>query len=188
VGLGGVGISDRFPNTLYCCVLLLVYGARFRQKSTLADAIGSLDHTHVRLKLLHVCDQWHSSRKFTPLTGWHGKLCRNTEGKHKKHQTYLDDRLKMRSVLHAWFCCAPLCARLSPSISRTYTHTAVYLSGCLAVSLSRARARALSLTHALRFSLSHTHTRTSLLFLSLSHTHTHTHTHTSLLFLSTPKA
>jgi hypothetical protein len=27
-----------------------------------------LDPTHVRLKLLHVCDQWHSSRVSTPLT------------------------------------------------------------------------------------------------------------------------
>jgi hypothetical protein len=26
-----------------------------------------LDPTHVRLKLLHACDQWHSSRKFTLL-------------------------------------------------------------------------------------------------------------------------
>jgi hypothetical protein len=28
-----------------------------------------LDPTHARLKLLHACDQWHSSRVFTPLTG-----------------------------------------------------------------------------------------------------------------------
>jgi hypothetical protein len=28
-----------------------------------------LDPTHVRLKLLQACDQWHSSRVFTPLTG-----------------------------------------------------------------------------------------------------------------------
>jgi hypothetical protein len=39
-----------------------------------------LDPTHVRLKLLHACDQWHSSRKFTPLTGLHCKLRPNTEG------------------------------------------------------------------------------------------------------------
>jgi hypothetical protein len=40
-----------------------------------------LDPTHVRLKLLHVCDQWHSSRVSTPLTGWHCKLRPNTEGR-----------------------------------------------------------------------------------------------------------
>jgi hypothetical protein len=28
----------------------------------------------------HACDQWHSSRKFTPLTGLHCKLRPNTEG------------------------------------------------------------------------------------------------------------
>jgi hypothetical protein len=39
-----------------------------------------LDPTHVRLKLLHACDQWHSSRKFTPLTGLHCKFRPTTEG------------------------------------------------------------------------------------------------------------
>jgi hypothetical protein len=39
-----------------------------------------LDPTHVRLKLLHACDQRHSSRKFTPLTGLHCTLRPNTEG------------------------------------------------------------------------------------------------------------
>jgi hypothetical protein len=39
-----------------------------------------LDPTHVRLKLLHACDQWHSSRKFTSLTGLHCKFRPNTEG------------------------------------------------------------------------------------------------------------
>jgi hypothetical protein len=34
----------------------------------------------LRLKLLHACAQWHSSRKFTALTGWHCKLCPNTKG------------------------------------------------------------------------------------------------------------
>jgi hypothetical protein len=36
--------------------------------------------THVRLKLFHACDQWHSSRKFTPLTSSHCKFRRNTQG------------------------------------------------------------------------------------------------------------
>jgi hypothetical protein len=39
-----------------------------------------LDPTQVRLKLLHACDQLHSSRASTPLTGWHCKLCPTTEG------------------------------------------------------------------------------------------------------------
>jgi kinesin family protein 6/9 len=36
--------------------------------------------TPARLKLLHACDQYHSSWVFTPLTGSHCKLCRNTVG------------------------------------------------------------------------------------------------------------
>jgi len=40
-----------------------------------------LDPTHVRLKLLHACDQWHSSRVSTSRTGSHGKLRPNTAGK-----------------------------------------------------------------------------------------------------------
>jgi hypothetical protein len=39
-----------------------------------------LDPTHVRLKLLHACDEWQSSWVFIPLTGWHCKLRPNTEG------------------------------------------------------------------------------------------------------------
>jgi hypothetical protein len=35
-----------------------------------------------RLKLLHACGQWHSSRVFTSLTGWYCKLRPNTEGAH----------------------------------------------------------------------------------------------------------
>jgi hypothetical protein len=40
----------------------------------------SLDPTHVRLKLYHACDQWHSSRVSPALTGRHCELCPNTEG------------------------------------------------------------------------------------------------------------
>jgi hypothetical protein len=32
------------------------------------------------LKCCHACDQCHSSRVFTPLTGWHCKFRSNTEG------------------------------------------------------------------------------------------------------------
>jgi hypothetical protein len=39
-----------------------------------------LDPTHVHLKLLYACDQWHASRVSTPLTGLHCKLRPNTEG------------------------------------------------------------------------------------------------------------
>jgi hypothetical protein len=39
-----------------------------------------LDPTHVRLKLLHACNQWHSFLNFTPLTGSHCKFRPNTKG------------------------------------------------------------------------------------------------------------
>jgi aconitase B len=39
-----------------------------------------LDATHVRLKLLHACDQWHSSRKFTFLPVATVNCVANTEG------------------------------------------------------------------------------------------------------------
>jgi hypothetical protein len=39
-----------------------------------------LDPIPARLKLLYARDQWHSSRLFTPLTGWHCTFCPNTEG------------------------------------------------------------------------------------------------------------
>jgi hypothetical protein len=51
------------------------YGVRFLLHSRIP-----LDPTHVRFKLLHACDQWRSSQKTTALTGWHCKLCPNTEG------------------------------------------------------------------------------------------------------------
>jgi hypothetical protein len=34
----------------------------------------------LRLQRCHACDQWHSSRVFPPLTGWHYKLRLNTAG------------------------------------------------------------------------------------------------------------
>jgi hypothetical protein len=42
-----------------------------------------LDPTHVRLKLIHACDQWHSSRESTASYRYYHKLCRNTEGLHR---------------------------------------------------------------------------------------------------------
>jgi hypothetical protein len=37
--------------------------------------------TPAHLKLLHVCGQWHTSRKFTPPSCWHFKLRPNAEGR-----------------------------------------------------------------------------------------------------------
>jgi hypothetical protein len=53
-------------------------GARFPAEIYTRGCI--LDPTHVRLKLFHACDQWHSSRVSTPLTGSHCKFRPNTEG------------------------------------------------------------------------------------------------------------
>ena len=39
-----------------------------------------LDPTHVRLKLEHACDQWHSSRESTASYRWHCKFRQNAEG------------------------------------------------------------------------------------------------------------
>jgi hypothetical protein len=58
-----------------------MYGARFPAE---IHARGMpLSFTPLlRLMLLHACDQWHSSRVFTPLTGLHCKFRPNTEGPH----------------------------------------------------------------------------------------------------------
>jgi hypothetical protein len=66
-------LSSRLHNW-WCSV----YGLRFRQ--IWSHSRMPLVSTPARLKLLHVCDQWHSSRAFTPLTGCHCKLRPNTEG------------------------------------------------------------------------------------------------------------
>jgi hypothetical protein len=45
--------------------------------------------TPTRLKLLHACDQYHSSWVFTPLTSWHCKFRPNTEGRlHTPHLNF----------------------------------------------------------------------------------------------------
>jgi hypothetical protein len=51
------------------------YGARFT--ADVCTRGMPLDPTHVRLKFLHACDQWHSSRASTPLTGW---CCKSWDG------------------------------------------------------------------------------------------------------------
>jgi hypothetical protein len=50
----------------------------FQHKFTLEDTIGS--HACSRAKLVHACDQWHTSRVSTPLTGLPCKSRPNTEG------------------------------------------------------------------------------------------------------------
>jgi hypothetical protein len=50
----------------------------FRLKITLSRM--PLVPTSARLKILHACDQWHSSRVFTPLIGSHCKFRQNTKG------------------------------------------------------------------------------------------------------------
>jgi hypothetical protein len=67
----------------FCCVRVRViglrrYGARFFDRYV--HSRMPLVPTPARLKLLHVCNQCHSSRGFVPLTGWHRKLRPNTEG------------------------------------------------------------------------------------------------------------
>jgi hypothetical protein len=70
-----------YSEPYYFCLMSWTaswYGARFRQKPTLEDAIGP---TPARLKLLQACDQCHSSRVSTPRTGSHYKLRPITEGR-----------------------------------------------------------------------------------------------------------
>jgi hypothetical protein len=52
----------------------------FRQKFTLPRIPFGFTPLLLRLKLLHACGQWHSSRVSAPLTGCHCKLRPNTEG------------------------------------------------------------------------------------------------------------
>ena len=42
-------------------------------------------HGFAPLKRSHACDQWHSSRVFILLTGWHCKFRPNAEGRHRLH-------------------------------------------------------------------------------------------------------
>jgi hypothetical protein len=53
------------------------YGSSFRQKFTLGMPLVP---TPARLKLLHACDQWHSSLLSTFLTSSHCKMRPNTKG------------------------------------------------------------------------------------------------------------
>ena len=52
-----------------------------------------LDPTHVRLKLLQACDQWHSSRSSTFLTGSHCNFRSNTEGTYDNWEVEAGGRL-----------------------------------------------------------------------------------------------
>jgi hypothetical protein len=83
-----VGVVHDLLETVRCAfspwilrvrvVGLRLYGARFPTK--LYTRGCHWIPRMFRLKLLHACDQWHSSRKFAPLTGLHCKLRPNTEG------------------------------------------------------------------------------------------------------------
>jgi hypothetical protein len=53
-----------------------VYCSLFSDRNLRGDAIPTL----LRLKLLQACDQWHSARVFTALTGSHCKFRLNTKG------------------------------------------------------------------------------------------------------------
>jgi hypothetical protein len=53
----------------------------------------------LRLKLLRACDQWHSSRVFTPLTGWHGKFRHNTS---RHRATLLQALLWANGTVHVF--------------------------------------------------------------------------------------
>jgi hypothetical protein len=68
-----------------------------------------------RLKLLHACDQWHFSRKFTPLTGLRCKSRPNTEGTRSSSTNtnrnplprtlaWLIEREEHRTLAHTWLC------------------------------------------------------------------------------------
>jgi hypothetical protein len=63
------GIDINTP-TVRCAL----FDKRFHQRMPLVPPLALL-------KLLLACDQWHSSRVFAPLTGWHCKLRPNTEGR-----------------------------------------------------------------------------------------------------------
>jgi kinesin family protein C2/C3 len=68
-------LSDCLGGNAKCAMFM--YVARFRQKSTLED---DLVPTPVRLKLLHACNQCHSSRVSSTSHLCHRKLRPNTEG------------------------------------------------------------------------------------------------------------
>jgi hypothetical protein len=57
--------------------LVVVYGARFRQKCTLKDAIGSRTCS---LEVSIHATKWQSARMTTTSHHYHRKLCRSTEG------------------------------------------------------------------------------------------------------------
>jgi hypothetical protein len=70
----------------FCCVrvssigLWLLYGTRCRQKSAVHSRMPVSVTPLLRVKRCHACDQWHASRVFALLTGWHCGLRPNTDG------------------------------------------------------------------------------------------------------------
>jgi hypothetical protein len=74
--------------------------------------------TPVRLKRYPACDQWHSSRVFTPLTGWHCKLRPNTAGNGVLWGR-VGDRFGEEDVTEA-VARASLCVFVEPNAGGTY--------------------------------------------------------------------
>jgi hypothetical protein len=50
----------------------------------------------------YACDQWHSSRVFTPLTGWHCTFRPNTEGEHDEWGELDSDVYLARRFVWNW--------------------------------------------------------------------------------------
>jgi Cu/Zn superoxide dismutase len=95
-GEKGAAGSEGGLNDAMAVVWCALFGRNLHSRIPLA-------RTPARLKLLHACDQCHSSRVFTPLIGWHCKLRPNTEGTGKE----LDWWSGCRTVDHApGGCCS----------------------------------------------------------------------------------
>jgi hypothetical protein len=78
-------VSWKFTSTANQQVQRCMCGALFPTESL--HSRMSLDPKHVRLKLLHAWDQWHYTRKFTPLTGLHCKLCATRKADYSNEAT-----------------------------------------------------------------------------------------------------
>jgi len=79
----------------------VLYGARF--STGISNRGVPLSFTPLlRLKREHACEQWHSSRAFTPLTGWHCKLCPNTEDHLQNVGTPAPTRVGALEVAPRW--------------------------------------------------------------------------------------
>jgi hypothetical protein len=69
------GCDKKFVHGARLSAEIYIRGCCLGSHACSLEALAS-----ARLKLVHACDQWHSSRLCTPLTGWHCKFRPNTEG------------------------------------------------------------------------------------------------------------